>query len=84
MNSVAVSSKVVSDRLDGRAISLRTYRFSHTLEKVLPELERAGVVLRFDPPGALHKLSVGAVWHGYNEMDGLEATRELSCSQIAR
>lgn len=79
-----VASKVVSDQLDGREISLRTYRFSQALDKVLPELERAGVVLRFDPPGDLRKLPVGTVWHGYNEMDGLEATRELTCSRIVQ
>lgn len=79
-----VASKVASDQLDGRAISLRTYRFSHALDKVLPELERAGVVLRFDPLGDLRKLPVGTVWHGFNEMDGLGATRELTCSRIVQ
>lgn len=79
-----VASKVASDQLDGRAISLRTYRFSHALDKVLPELERAGVMLRFDTPANLRKQPVGTFWHGFNEMDGLEATRELTCSRIVQ
>lgn len=79
-----LSSKVVGDRLDGRAISLRSYRFNQSLDKVLPELERAGAVLRFEPPGDLRKQPVGTVWHGYNEMNGLTGTRELSCSRIDR
>jgi len=78
------SSTVVSDRLDGREIRLRSYRFNRLLDKVLPELERVGAVLHFNPPGDLRKQPVGTVWHGYNEMEGLEATRELSCSRIER
>jgi len=79
-----VASKVVHDSSDGREVSLRTYRFTQTLEKVLPELKRAGVELRFEPPGDLHGVPVGTVWHGYNEMDGMEATRELTCSRVTR
>lgn len=71
----------MSDRWDGFEVHLRSYRFTRTLDKVFPELEKAGVVLKFDPP--LRK-TVGAVWHGYNEMDGIEATRELTCIRVVR
>lgn len=80
-NISLVSSKVMSDRWDGVEVQLRSYRFTRTLDKVLPELEKAGVVLKLDPP--LSK-SVGSVWHGYNEMDGIEATRELICIRVVR
>ena len=79
-----VASKVAYDRLDGRRISLRTYRFTQTLENVLPDLKRAGVEVTFEPLGDLRDVPVGTVWYGYNEMDGIEVTRELTCSRVTR
>jgi hypothetical protein len=79
-----VSSNIVIDRVGRREIHRRTYRFSHALDKVLPELERAGVVLRFESPGDLRKQAVGTVWHEYNKKEGLMSVRELICSRIDR
>lgn len=84
VGSTLVSSTVVIDRVRGREVSRRTYRFSQALDKVLPELERAGAVLRSEPLGDLCKQPVGTVWHGYDVQKGLMSVRELTCSRIDR
>lgn len=79
-----LSSWVLPDRIQGREIALRFYRFSHSLDQVLPLLAAQGVKLQLESPADLLAQAPGTVWHGYNEMDGLEATNELTCGQLLR
>lgn len=77
--------KFFRESRENRNVVVQTMRFNVPVSQVIPVLQSmSGGKIRLEPFGDLRRLPIGAVWHGFNEEEGMESTHDFICTRVEK